>query len=232
MKKVVIFLVAIVVLLGAAYGFFTSSQKNNGRVDIYHADNPDSTIEVLQATPDLGYTSPDSFKSPEWMPAPGQGTTFNFTPDFFWKEAEIVFKSVGGDGYFMFNFLGDYRPINGTDELEQVKTEFKDIVLNDQLMLEGPVTVWHNDSRGFNFDAANDEVYTLKFKYRAPLTFGSKAAPQEEVVEEVQVDEYVEEQPAEEYNEQPAEEYNEEQPAEEYNEGQPAEEYNEEQPAE
>ena len=230
MKKVVIFLVAIVVLLGAAYGFFISSQNNNGRVDIYHAENPDSTIEVLQVTPDLNYNFPDVYQSPEWKPDPGQGAIFSFTPDFFWKEAEIVFKAVGGDGYFDLSFLGDYRPINGTDELEQIKTEYKDVSINDQVLFEGPATLWHNDNREFRYDAANDEVYTLKFKYRTPLTFGAKAAPQEEVVEEAQVEEYNEEQPAEEYNEeQPAEEYNEEQPAEE----QPAEEQPaEEQPAE
>ena len=112
MKKVVIFLVAIVVLLGAAYGFFISSQNNNGRVDIYHAENPDSTIEVLQVTPDLNYNFPDVYQSPEWKPDPGQGAIFSFTPDFFWKEAEIVFKAVGGDGYFDLSFLGDYRPMN------------------------------------------------------------------------------------------------------------------------
>lgn len=172
MKKVVIFLVAIVVLLGAAYGFFISTQKNNGRVDIYHAQNPDSTIEVFQTTPDLHYFFPEVYKSPAWKADPGQGLIINFTPDFFWKEAEIVFKAVGGDGYFDFNCLGDYRPINGTEELEQVKVEYKDVVLNDQLMIEGPVTVWHNDARGFRYDALNDEVYTLKFKYRAPLKFG------------------------------------------------------------
>ncbi len=239
MKKVVIFLVAIVVLLGASYGFFISTQKNNGRVDIYHAQDPDSTIEVLQSTPGVDYDAPDTYKSPEWMPEPGQGTIFSFTPDFYWKEAEVVFKSIG-DGRLDFNFIGEYRPINGTDELQELKVEYKDVTLNDELMIEGPVTVWHNDGRSFSFDAINDEVYTLRFKYRAPLSFGAQKseAPQEEYVEEVQVEEYTEEQPAEEnYEEQPAEEvqveeYTEEQPAEENYEEQPAEENYEEQPAE
>ena len=217
MKKVVVFLVAIVVLLGAAYGFFTTTQKNNGRLDIYHADSPESTIEVLQTTPGFAYEDPEFYKSPEWIQTPGQGTIFHFTPDFFWKEAEIVFKSVG-DGQFNINLLGDYRPVNGTEELQEIKVEYKDVTINDEPIIEGPVTVWHNDQKGFSYSAVNDEVYTLKFKYRAPLSFGGAKtpAPQEEYTEEQPAEENYEEQPAE---EQPAEENYEEQPVEE----QPAE---------
>ena len=234
MKKVVIFLVAIVLLLGASYGLFKTSQKDNGRIDIYHAMNPDNKIEVLQTTPGFTSSAPESMMSPEWKDEPGQGATFTFTPDFFWKDGEIVFKAVG-DGRLDVNLLGAYRPINGTDELQQINVEYKDVAVNDEVKIEGPVTAWHNDPQFFSIPTTNDETYTLKFKYRAPLSFGAKKseAPQEEVVEEIQVEEeYTEEPQGEEYSEeqQPEEEIVEEEVVEEE---QPAEEGGEEeQPAE